>query len=64
MDLDQWIAKVKEGQHLLEDELQLLCEYVYSLYSLSFSSRVSFFLSFQYAHASMLLVSKEVVEFN
>ncbi|KAH8501861.1 hypothetical protein H0E87_016582 [Populus deltoides] len=28
MDLDQWIAKVKEGQHLLEDELQLLCEYV------------------------------------
>ncbi|XP_027126208.2 phytochrome-associated serine/threonine-protein phosphatase 3 isoform X2 [Coffea eugenioides] len=28
MDLDQWIAKVKEGQHLSEDELQLLCEYV------------------------------------
>nr|GMC74912.1 phytochrome-associated serine/threonine-protein phosphatase [Ipomoea batatas] len=28
MDLDQWIAKVKEGQHLAEDELQLLCEYV------------------------------------
>ncbi|KAM1169778.1 hypothetical protein EV2_020955 [Malus domestica] len=28
MDLDQWISKVKEGQHLLEDELQLLCEYV------------------------------------
>uniref|UniRef100_A0A2P2M888 Serine/threonine-protein phosphatase n=1 Tax=Rhizophora mucronata TaxID=61149 RepID=A0A2P2M888_RHIMU len=28
MDLDQWIAKAKEGQHLLEDELQLLCEYV------------------------------------
>ncbi|KAF9675118.1 hypothetical protein SADUNF_Sadunf10G0198100 [Salix dunnii] len=28
MDLDKWITKVKEGQHLLEDELQLLCEYV------------------------------------
>ncbi|KAJ6892813.1 hypothetical protein NC651_025888 [Populus alba x Populus x berolinensis] len=28
MDLDKWIAKVKEGQHLLEDDLQLLCEYV------------------------------------
>jgi hypothetical protein len=28
MDLDHWISKVKEGQHLLEDELQLLCEYV------------------------------------
>ncbi|CAI9754063.1 unnamed protein product [Fraxinus pennsylvanica] len=28
MDLDQWIVKVKEGQHLSEDELQLLCEYV------------------------------------
>ncbi|GMJ06744.1 hypothetical protein HRI_004343600 [Hibiscus trionum] len=28
MDLDQWIAKVKEGQHLSEDELQILCEYV------------------------------------
>lgn len=28
MDLDKWIAKVKEGQHLAEDELQLLCEYV------------------------------------
>lgn len=28
MDLDQWITTVKEGQHLAEDELQLLCEYV------------------------------------
>ncbi|KAL6539300.1 hypothetical protein OROGR_011949 [Orobanche gracilis] len=28
MDLDQWISKVKDGQHVLEDELQLLCEYV------------------------------------
>lgn len=28
MDLDQWIVKVKDGQHLSEDELQLLCEYV------------------------------------
>ncbi|KAL0417359.1 UNVERIFIED_CONTAM: Phytochrome-associated serine/threonine-protein phosphatase [Sesamum latifolium] len=28
MDLDQWISKVKDGQHLSEDELQLLCEYV------------------------------------
>ncbi|KAF1889107.1 hypothetical protein Lal_00043327 [Lupinus albus] len=28
MDLEQWISKVKNGQHLLEDELQLLCEYV------------------------------------
>lgn len=28
MDLDMWISKVKEGQHLLEDELQLLCEFV------------------------------------
>ncbi|KAF5201648.1 Serine/threonine-protein phosphatase 6 catalytic subunit [Thalictrum thalictroides] len=28
MDLDLWISKVKEGQHLMEDELQLLCEYV------------------------------------
>nr|GFB30855.1 phytochrome-associated serine/threonine protein phosphatase [Tanacetum cinerariifolium] len=27
MDLDLWITKVKEGQHLSEDELQLLCEY-------------------------------------
>ncbi|MBA0738948.1 hypothetical protein Gogos_012257 [Gossypium gossypioides] len=35
MDLDQWISKVKEGQHLLEDELQLLCEYVIS-FSLSY----------------------------
>ncbi|KAJ4876245.1 GroEL-like equatorial domain protein [Raphanus sativus] len=26
-DLDQWISKVKDGQHLSEDELQLLCEY-------------------------------------
>ncbi|KAG8378591.1 hypothetical protein BUALT_Bualt07G0001500 [Buddleja alternifolia] len=24
MDLDQWITKVKDGQHLSEDELQLL----------------------------------------
>ncbi|KAK1304997.1 Phytochrome-associated serine/threonine-protein phosphatase [Acorus calamus] len=28
MDLDLWISKVKEGNHLSEDELQLLCEYV------------------------------------
>ncbi|KAG2246795.1 hypothetical protein Bca52824_086423 [Brassica carinata] len=28
MDLDQWISKVKDGQHLSEEELQLLCEYV------------------------------------
>ncbi|MCO5567634.1 hypothetical protein L7F22_021328 [Adiantum nelumboides] len=28
MDLDGWIEKVKEGQHLLEDELKHLCEYV------------------------------------
>ncbi|KAF9593156.1 hypothetical protein IFM89_020452 [Coptis chinensis] len=28
MDLDLWISKVKAGQHLMEDELQLLCEYV------------------------------------
>ncbi|KAG8502072.1 hypothetical protein CXB51_002134 [Gossypium anomalum] len=35
MDLDQWISKVKEGQHLLEDELQLLCEYVCLLLILS-----------------------------
>ena len=28
MDLDQWISKVKDGEHLSEDELQLLCEYV------------------------------------
>ncbi|KAF7134459.1 hypothetical protein RHSIM_Rhsim08G0125600 [Rhododendron simsii] len=28
MDLDLWISKVKEGQHLSEDELQLLCEYI------------------------------------
>ncbi|KAL2938989.1 Phytochrome-associated serine/threonine-protein phosphatase [Bienertia sinuspersici] len=28
MDLDKWIVKVKDGQHLAEDELQLLCEYV------------------------------------
>ncbi|KAJ0879608.1 putative protein-serine/threonine phosphatase [Helianthus annuus] len=28
MDLDLWISKVKECQHLSEDELQLLCEYV------------------------------------
>ncbi|KAJ1401425.1 Serine/threonine-specific protein phosphatase/bi [Sesbania bispinosa] len=36
MDLDQWISKVKEGQHLLEDELQLLCEYVCFLFTLHF----------------------------
>ncbi|XP_056856955.1 phytochrome-associated serine/threonine-protein phosphatase 3-like [Raphanus sativus] len=28
MDLDQWISKVKDAQHLSEDELHLLCEYV------------------------------------
>ncbi|XP_078164055.1 phytochrome-associated serine/threonine-protein phosphatase isoform X2 [Carex rostrata] len=28
MDLDLWISKVKEGQHLAEHELQSLCEYV------------------------------------
>jgi hypothetical protein len=28
MDLDLWISKVKEGQHLAEHELQTLCEYV------------------------------------
>ncbi|KAF9620629.1 hypothetical protein IFM89_013655 [Coptis chinensis] len=28
MDLDLWISKGKEAQHLMEDELQLLCEYV------------------------------------
>lgn len=28
MDLDAWISKVKEGHHLLEGELQLLCENV------------------------------------
>ncbi|RWV77171.1 hypothetical protein GW17_00062042 [Ensete ventricosum] len=32
MELDQWIAKVKKGQHLEEHELQLLCEYVYGFY--------------------------------
>ncbi|KAK1324495.1 Phytochrome-associated serine/threonine-protein phosphatase 1 [Acorus calamus] len=32
MDLDLWISKVKEGNHLSEDELQLLCEYVYGFY--------------------------------
>ncbi|EMS63497.1 Phytochrome-associated serine/threonine protein phosphatase [Triticum urartu] len=31
MDLDLWIVKVKEGQHLAEHELQSLCEYVQSL---------------------------------
>ncbi|KAG6404241.1 hypothetical protein SASPL_136485 [Salvia splendens] len=40
MDLEQWIAKVKEGQHLSEDELQLLCEYVTSS-SLLLSSLMS-----------------------
>jgi len=30
MDLDLWIAAVKEGQHLAEHELQSLCEYVRS----------------------------------
>lgn len=28
MDLDEWISKVRDGQHLLEEHLQLLCEYV------------------------------------
>jgi hypothetical protein len=28
MDLDQWLEKVKGGNHLLEDELKQLCEYV------------------------------------
>lgn len=40
MDLDQWISKVKEGQHLSEDELQLLCECV----SLRSSSLFLFFI--------------------
>ena len=34
MDLDQWISKVKDGQHLSEDELQRLCEYVRAPYLL------------------------------
>lgn len=42
MDLDQWISKVKEGQHLLEDELQLLCEYV-RISSIFPNSRVLFY---------------------
>ncbi|URE25140.1 serine threonine-protein phosphatase [Musa troglodytarum] len=28
MELDQWIANVKKGQHPEEHELQILCEYV------------------------------------
>lgn len=47
MDLDQWISKVKDGQHLSEDELQLLCEYVRHLLLLlacllDFSEALSF----------------------
>uniref|UniRef100_A0A251TIQ2 Putative metallo-dependent phosphatase-like protein n=1 Tax=Helianthus annuus TaxID=4232 RepID=A0A251TIQ2_HELAN len=34
MDLDLWTSKVKECQHLSEDELQLLCEYFHDLMKL------------------------------
>ena len=37
MDLDLWISEVKEGHHLSEDDLQLLCEYVRILAYLSLS---------------------------
>lgn len=37
MDLDLWISKVKEGQHLAEHELQSLCEYVSFLPPLALS---------------------------
>jgi hypothetical protein len=44
MDLDLWIANVKEGQHLAEHELQSLCEYVRSCklsdYCSSHSARI------------------------
>jgi hypothetical protein len=40
MELDQWLEKVKGGNHLLEDELKQLCEYV-SFSSSSFSSSSS-----------------------
>lgn len=43
MDLDLWISKVKEGNHLMEDELQLLCEYVsFRSSSSSFPSQYPF----------------------
>ncbi|KAF9605496.1 hypothetical protein IFM89_017515, partial [Coptis chinensis] len=44
MDLDLWISKVKEGQHLMEDELQLLCEYVIIISNL-LSSPISLIIS-------------------
>ena len=44
MDLDQWISKVKDGQHLSEDELQLLCEYVRTISSSSLLALGVFFL--------------------
>lgn len=43
MDVDLWISKVKEGQHLAEHELQSLCEYV-SPYPLTLSFRPLGFL--------------------
>ena len=43
MDLDLWISKVKEGQHLAEHELQSLCEYVSFLPSCSLVPRLGFF---------------------
>jgi hypothetical protein len=49
MDLDNWIERVKEGQHLLEDELKRLCEYVSSVlpFTLTFAMSCKLiFLSF------------------
>ncbi|GJN41193.1 hypothetical protein PR202_gn00538 [Eleusine coracana subsp. coracana] len=45
MDLDLWISKVKEGQHLAEHELQSLCEYVSFLPPGSLVQHLGFCLS-------------------
>jgi len=52
MDLDLWISKVKEGQHLAEHELQSLCEYVSFLPSCSLVPRLGFFLAALLARAA------------
>ena len=43
MDLDNWTERVKDGQHLLEDELKRLCEYVSlaQLFTLIFTKLIS-----------------------
>lgn len=56
MDLDQWISKVKEGQHLLEDELQLLCEYVRVVCSFYSLYRIRVLLAFEMIYLSLKFI--------